>query len=535
MRVVGLDIHADRVSAVEVDTAFGRFEVRDTHDISVGEGTAPGEAANRLIQSLIRKPDRIVVSAPPEICTFRNLQISSKDKKAVKAALDFELEDDLPFEKANLHYDAVTLSVGQQGSSIHVGATQKESFRTFLDQLQANGIDPEVVTTDPWAYRTLLQRIGTGKPILLFGLEKTKTFLYIHHDNKPVMYRELQFGIKKIEQNLEKELSGTHEQVLSWIQDVGFNGIDRKVSECITETFSSLVPELKQIELAARNFLKEPLDTIWITGEGAFIPGFPDWLADMTGKDVELFKPLSMLSSQKLSYSDSSEIDYGKAAALAMSVISMDKLHPINLRKNEFVKKSADGTSAWDMIRKPLPYIAITSVVFFATKSIELQYYKGRLSDVDETLNRAVKTYFSASSGSNISDNSVRNYLADMDKMKKTVQNELSREREMSKLFTPNKNSPINFLKSLSQNIGKDIVVDMIKFDAGSEIVDSYKENRPFKTELAFLVANPQIMAKLSETLEKTYQMKKGNSEEVEDSGRKVFKISFNGSVESAK
>jgi len=146
-----------------------------------------------------------------------------------------------------------------------------------------------------------------------------------------------------------------------------------------------------------------------------------------------------------------------------------------------------------------------------------------------------VKTYFSASSGSNISDNSVRNYLADMDKMKKTVQNELSREREMSKLFTPNKNSPINFLKSLSQNIGKDIVVDMIKFDAGSEIVDSYKENRPFKTELAFLVANPQIMAKLSETLEKTYQMKKGNSEEVEDSGRKVFKISFNGSVESAK
>jgi Tfp pilus assembly PilM family ATPase len=535
MRVVGMDIHAERVSAVEIDTAFGRFELRDTHQIKVMEGTSAEEAANRLINSLLRKPDRLVISAPSEMCTFRNLQINSRDKKAVRSALEFELEDDLPFDKDNLHYDAVTLSVGPQGSAIHVGAGKKESFKSFLEHLNSYGIDPEVITTDPWAFRTLLQRIGTGKPIMLFGLEKTKTYVYIHHENKPVLYREIQFGIRKIEQKLAEDLSGTQEQIRSWIHDVGFNGIDQKVSESISEIFAALAPEIKQIELAARHSLKESISHIWITGEGAFIPGFSHWLSDITGKSVDLFRPLSLLSNQKLSYSDSSEIDFGKAIALAMTAIPMDKLPPINFRKNEFEKHSADKTSTWETIRKPLPYIAITALVFFATKSIELQYYKGRLNEVDESLKQSVKNYFSISSGSNISDNSVRNYLADMDKLKKTVQSELSRERELSKLFSPNKNSPINFLKSISQNIGKDIVVDMIKFDAGSDLVDSYKENRSFKTELSFLVANPQMMAKLSDVLEKTYHMKKGASEEVNEDGRKIFKISFNGSVESVK
>jgi len=535
MRVIGLDIHPDRVCAIEVDTAFGRFEVRDTHELPVAEDSTPEATGERLIASFNRKVDRLVVSAPTEICTFRNLQVASKDKKAVKSALEFELEDDLPFDRDSLHYDSVTISTSQQGSLIHVGATKKESFSNYLTNLQNSGLDPEVITTDPWAYRTLLQRIAPEAPVLLFGLERNKAFFYIHHQNKPILFREIQFSLKKIEQKLEQDFGSTQGEIHAWMRDVGVTGIDEKVSSAIAEALEILIPEIKQTELAARATLKVAIEQLWITGEGAQLPGIIRWLEDACGKRVSLFKPLSLLSPNQMDYSDNTEIHFAKSLALGMSIIPLDKLHPINLRKGKFVKESQNSTSVWEMVRKPLPFIAITAVVFFATKSIEYQYYKGRLSDTDDALKRSVKTYFNTTTGSSLSENTTRNYLADPDKLKKTVQTDLAKERELSKLFAPNNNSPFDFLKSISQKIGKDVVVDMVQFSAGQELTDSYKENRPFKASLSFLVSNPQVLSKLSDLLEKTYKLKKGNSEEVTVDGRKVFKIMFSGMVENSK
>src|SRR5690606_15664720 len=117
---------------------------------------------------------------PVEISTFRNLQIASKDKKAIRAALEFELEDDLPFESDSLHYDSVILNSGPAGSSIHVGAVKKDTFQNYLHGLLQAGLDPDIVTTDAWAYRCLIGRILGNRtasvPILLLGLERDKTF-----------------------------------------------------------------------------------------------------------------------------------------------------------------------------------------------------------------------------------------------------------------------------------------------------------------------------------------------------------------------
>jgi Tfp pilus assembly PilM family ATPase len=535
MRVVGLDIHPDRISAVEIDTAFGRFEIRDMHDLRVDEGVAPEAAAYRLLNSLSRKADRLLISAPSEICTFRNLQIASKDKKAIRSALEFELEDDLPFDRENLHYDFANVGSSPQGSSIHVGATKKESFRNFLDSIRSFGIDPEVITTDPWAYRSLFQRIVSNKPILLLGFEQNKIFFYIHFDQKPVLFREIQFGLKKIERHLEETFSATQAEVATWIRDVGVTGIDPKVSDCIMECLEALIPELKQTELAARASLREPIEQIWVTGAGASLPGFIQWIGSATGKAASLFRPFALLSQNRLSYSEESEIQFAKALALGMSAISTEKIQPINFRKGEFLKVSSDDNSVWDLIRKPLPYIAVMSLVFFATKGVEYRYYQARLSDTDDQLKRAVKNYFGTTSGSSISDNAVRNHLADPDKLKKTVETEVAKEREMSKLFAPNANSPFDFLRGVSQKISRDVVVDLVRFNAGSELIDTYRENKPFHTDLSFLVANPQIIAKLSEVLENTYHLKKGNSEEVQQEGRKLLKITFSGTVESSK
>src|SRR5204862_707642 len=112
----------------------------------------PLSAAQQMINSISGHIDRLVTSVPSEISTFRNIELATRDRKAIRSALEFELEDDLPFEKENLHYDSAIMPGATAGSLVHVGATKKDSFAAHLNRLQEYGIDPPIVPPDPWAY-----------------------------------------------------------------------------------------------------------------------------------------------------------------------------------------------------------------------------------------------------------------------------------------------------------------------------------------------------------------------------------------------
>jgi hypothetical protein len=63
----------------------------------------------------------------------------------------------------------------------------------------------------------------------------------------------------------------------------------------------------------------------------------------------------------------------------------------------------------------------------------------------------------------------------------------------------------------------------MTSFDVGSENTDKYVDNKPLPSSLTFTLANPQLIAKLTDVLEKNFGFKPGPSEEVKVEGRKVW------------
>ncbi len=535
MRVYGLDISKDAVACVEVETAFGKFEIRQTHELVLEEDAAhPYVSAGQLLSQIPGAPDRLIMSVPPEITTYRNLSLATRDKKAIRSALEFELEDDLPFESSELHYDSSIVESGPQGSQVHVAAVKKDNLLRHLEALTPEGMDPDVLTTDAWALRCLFSRIpkvpGSSETVLLVGIERHKTYFYVHSRNRPVLYREIPFGLKAMESKLKSDLSASTDESKRWLRDIGVSGIDQQVSDAIADLLENLVPEFKQTELASRSQVQSPIEQIYVTGEGALMPGLLQWLEDATQKHCVLFRPLSSLSPSSVTYSDLSEVRFARALALAMTAIPADKLPPLNLRRGDFAKANAGGDSALDLIKKPLPYLAIMSLVFFATKTIEYNYFKGKLAETEENAKRAVKAYYGG-----ISDSAARTYLADSEKLKRNIQSEVSKERELSKLLSGNPNSPLEFLKTLSQKIGKDVVLDMIAFDTGSDFTDRYVENRPLKTSLTFLVSNPQAIQKLTELLERGFALKKSNSEELTKEGKKVYRVIFSGTLGAVK
>jgi Tfp pilus assembly PilM family ATPase len=545
MRVLGLDISKDGVACVEVESAFGRYEIRETHEISIPENNSedpnenptPPVIAAQLLASLPQAPDRLVTALPVEFTTFRNLPVATRDKKAIHAALEFELEDDLPFEKDDLHYDYAILDTGAQGAMIHIGASKKDRIAGYLQGLLAEHIEPEVVTTDAWAYRCLLTRVkGLPETIMIVGFEQSKTFFYVHSKNKPVLYREISFGVHTIERKLKSTLNGNESELKTWIEDIGVSGIDEQVSKTISDSLDLMLPELKQTELASRNQIKGAIDQVYVTGSGALMPGFLNWLEDAIGRPVALFKPLSMVSPAQVSYSDTTEIRFSRALALAFVTIPADKIQPLNFRKGIFAKINANNNSPIELIKKPLPYLLITLFVFFIVKTVEYKYFSSKLTDTEESLKRSVKNYYSSTGSSGtISDGAVRSYISNISGLKKKIDGDLAKERELAKLYSPNPNSPFEFLKSMSQKIGKDIVLDMVSFDVGSDYTDKFVDNKSINGTVTFIISNPQLLAKLTEVMEKNFSFRKGASEEVSFDGHKAYQVSFSGTIGTKK
>jgi type IV pilus assembly protein PilM len=538
MRVLGLDITPQGIFAVAIDTAFGRFEVRDTQEMLFDPIVDPATvdriaAARQLIDSYPKAPDRIVVAVPSEVSTFRNVQIATKDKKAIRSAVEFEIEDDLPFEKDQLHYDSVILNLASQGSTIHVGAIRKDIMQKLVSDYSAHGIEPDVMTTEVWAFRCLVSRfqsqIPAGTPVapmMILGMEDHKTFIYIHQDNQPILYRELSFGRRTIEAHLENTLNAGPGEAAVWIRDIGLSGVDENIGRSIAECLDPLISEIRQCELSARSVLNVTIDTLYLTGDLALIPSLSDWVEGAIGKRAELFRPLRSLSTNALSYSDTTEIRFARAAGLALAAVSADKLPALNLRKGLFLKAGAANDDLTTAVKQLLPYAAIILVTFFSTKLIESQYYKTKLEATDDTLRIAVKNYFGG-----ISDGAARTYLSNPSKLKQNIQTDLAKERELSKLLTGDKNSPFDLLKQLSNKIGKDIVLDLESFQSGLDDNNPYQEKHSLPTQLNFVVSNPQNLARLTDLLEKSFKFKKGQSEETKLEGRTVYKISFSGDL----
>src|SRR5690606_34092148 len=74
----------------------------------------------QLLKSLPKSPDKVVVSLRSGQNTFRNLNLPTRDKKAIQAGVNFELEDDLPFPTDESVHDYAILSQAKQNSTVHV-------------------------------------------------------------------------------------------------------------------------------------------------------------------------------------------------------------------------------------------------------------------------------------------------------------------------------------------------------------------------------------------------------------------------------
>lgn len=542
MRIVGLDLGSSAVKIVEVDNAFGRFEIHDHRELEVPEGGDPLAVAAGALQVLAQKPHRLVVAMRSSRLTTRNLELPTRDRKAIQSAVSFELEDELPFAIEDSVVDSSILAQTRQQSQVHVAATLKKVFVPELVRLKDAGIDPDIITTDSWALRTLLNRVMSPatqeKPVLVVQIGSESTLFHLQWRGFPMLGREINWGGRDISRALAAKIGVSEPQAEtikcnpSMLQDSHPEGLLPLVSEAL----ESLRKELRHMDLVCKGICHEPLQSVVLCGGGSMIAGLPAWLESSTKIPVERLNSLSSLSPSGVSYAESADARMALAAGLAMSQVGPDRPLAINFRKGEFSKLERGREFNLDTFRTPLIGAGVTAVAFFASMTIQSAMYGRQLEDRDSQLKKAMSGFFGS-----VSQSALRTYLASPSSLKNSLQKELEKNRELARVFGPNPGSPLAYLKRLSDGIGKDIVVDVTRLQVGSAPDKGFDPTQEGNLTLTLVTSDPKGAEKLSKILVPKLLMASAEAsspavEEIPASGGKPkrYKLTFTGKAAQA-
>ncbi len=511
MRILGLDIGSQRVKAVEIDSAFGRFEVHEYHELAVPAGVSPVLVARDLVSRLPKAPDRLVIALRSGLTTLRNFQFPSKDRKAIQASVGFELDDDLPFELEDAAYGHSILFQTATGSQVHVSATLGTHLQAALDEWRAQGLDPDVVTTEAWALRALMNRVLASQvetaPVLLVDIGHTRTLLYFHHKGVPILAREIPIGGRDFTLAIQEKYKVGQEQAEAAKLEHGFvlppsqrgqaTAEQSEFSNAVETPLSDLVREIRHANLVGKNLSHELPAHLFLCGGGAQLPGLGRYLEEEVKVPVQSLKSLSSVTSSGVAYSEQADSSFGLAAGLALSLVGQEKSLLLNLRTGEFSKNGGSRIN-WSRLKGPMIAAGLIATSLLVSVVVQNTVYRGRMKSLDSQLERQVKSFFGS-----VSSSALRTYLSNPTTLKKEIQRELSRRREAAALMEPNKHSPLRFVREISSGISKDIVVDLIQLQVGAATTSTYAARENPAISMTFWVTNPQIIERLSGMLEK--------------------------------
>lgn len=544
MRILGLDIGSTSIKAVEVDTAFGRFEIHEYHEVRVNPGESAVAVAGGLVRSLPKSPDRVVVPLRANRVTLRNLRLPTRDKKAIQSSVAFELEDDLPFEADQAMSDFVILGNTGIESQVHVSAALKSTLDDYLGLAVESGVDPDTLTTEACAYRALLRKMPlpetiTERPILIVNVGHERTTIYAQFGGVPLYCREIPWGGRDISVILSSRYGLSMDAAERTKIDNGFvlplsqlptvSEQQRDFSETVFEGLQGLVRDIRQADLSCKNLTGHRPGMIYLTGGTSLLPGLPALLSEETKIVCQPLRALSQVKSG-VTYSEETDAKFALAAGAALSSLTSERPFLINFRKGEFSRHGGGAEIDLSLFAKPLKTLALSAAVLLILLFVESTLYEERIKETNAQLEKTVKTFFGQ-----LSPSAVKSYLSNTSNLKKNIDAELSKERALVALLAPNPHSPFEFLKDISSAISKDVVTDMMRFHVGSstntEPYASASVSEP-SVEIEFLVPNTQMAEGLDRAL--VGKLKGYRKSDLVQSGAKKFKLVVNGAIGGA-
>jgi general secretion pathway protein L len=351
-RILGLDIGARSVKALQLESSFRGFEVRAFAQAKVDPEGGVKAALAALKEGGHLAGDQIVVALPGCGVATHLLTLPFADPRRIEATLGFEVESQLPYDLADATLDSQILQTKDGKSDVLVGTARNEELTALLALLAQVGLDPRIVTTSALAYQPLLAQRSTGNPGPA-PLEGSEAIVDIGHERTSVCIagpsglesaRTFSGGGKELTRAVANEFKVSLADAEAWKDNEGdvTLGPDtppevERAAGALLRALSPLVRELRATLRAHSARFRTPVARIYLAGGTARLKGLGPVLARELGVEVLPLDPVPRDGSGVIPAG--SEAIAAQAFALAVRGHGAARAARFNLRKGAFAFK----------------------------------------------------------------------------------------------------------------------------------------------------------------------------------------------------
>ena len=371
--IIGLDISADTVSAVQVKSLMQGYQIIGCAAVPITEAGGISVALRGVCEAIDSKGSVCNSVVEDGHVSFRNLSMPFSDLKKIRQTLGFELETLMASSVEEQLIDFIDVGRSGTQTSLIAASVNRDYIREHLSHFKSFDVEPEVldIRNVSLVNQIMMQPNSPANGVLL-SLGSRICSILLFSDKKIILIRHLPFhgngladtaSLAAKRENVELPDSGAYE--------------------------AGLVSLCRSVNLTLRGFQVETgaedhkIQELFITGPGALVPA----TAEILGKELELKVSNVNLSenAENIQLSQHLTALYNPALmdnALALALREGKKAKGFNFRREQFQVKTQFVKIKKELIRASI-YLGIICMLLTVNFGVDYRDLKKRNASLD--------------------------------------------------------------------------------------------------------------------------------------------------------
>lgn len=261
---------------------------------------AVSQVIANLLKNLQIKSKKVAISMSGYSVIVKKINLAVMSDKELANHIQSEAEQYIPFDISDVYLDFQDLKTNTENSDrtdVMLVAAKKEVVDGYLTMLRGIGLQPVVVDVDAFALENSFTYTygGMDENVALVDIGATKMSINILAHGTSILARDVVMGSRQITEQIQDQCgfeSETAEEVKTGRMGPG------EQQACLEEIFvrncTQWILEIKKaLDFYLSSHADEGIDRLVLSGGGARIKGFEQFLREETGIKTEIFNPFT--------------------------------------------------------------------------------------------------------------------------------------------------------------------------------------------------------------------------------------------------
>lgn len=246
-----------------------------------------------LTQSKITSKD-VVVGIPSNKMFATVVDFPKLSTAELKKTISYQADTHVPMSKEEAKIDWAILGDSPSGpdkTEVLIASVSNKYAESRLEMLESIGLNVIVIEPDALALSRSLVKKGSPGVNLILDIGAQATDLVVVLDQSPRLIRSIPTGGEAFVKAAVQNLNIDEKQAIQFVYKFGLNQdkMEGQVSRAIEGTVNSIISEVqKSIKFFTTRYTGVNIEKIVVSGGASTLPGFPLYLANKLGIQVEI-------------------------------------------------------------------------------------------------------------------------------------------------------------------------------------------------------------------------------------------------------